>query len=403
MRLRLLSAEYPVGVSVATSVSSGRLVSVTIRNGGVTIASASQASISTRPTRRVLAARGLPGNLAGMLAKSRLVSVLLFGLGVALVVAGLIAPRFIHLDARMSLDSGSSTWTLTDESAQSRLVGDPEGRVVDAPVSRQLHMDIQNPSDNEKASLRVGETLMRDSQQGDLDRLISAEVWTLSVDRLTGAVEGPAVLSDQLASPVSEVTIDGYWLKFPSQAKETTYEVFDPTLRATRPAAFVEELEMDGRTVYRYRQDIEREMVAQSFASPLNTTTFDGEGEDPRGYLFHSVTRDFFVDMVSGLVVEIREDVDDYYGTVDGEKREQVLLFDGRMSQAQIDSHLAEASKVPDRGFAAAIRWGVVGVGALLALAGLLGSFRSPARVERRALLESPLNSSHDPDDTRKN
>ena len=62
--------------------------------------------------------------------------------------------------------------------------------MVDAPVSRQLHMDIPNPSDNEKASLRVGETLMRDSQQGNIDRLISAEVWTLSVDRLTGVVEG---------------------------------------------------------------------------------------------------------------------------------------------------------------------------------------------------------------------
>ncbi|WP_290219187.1 DUF3068 domain-containing protein [Corynebacterium atrinae] len=312
-----------------------------------------------------------------MLGKSRLVSVLLFGLGVALVVAGLIAPRFVHLDARMSLNSGGSTWTLTDASAESRLVADPEGRVVDAPVTRQLHMDIQNPSDENMASLRVGETLMRDSQQGDLDRLISAEVWTLSVDRLTGAVEGPAVLSDQLASPVSEVTIDGYWLKFPSQAKQTTYEVFDPTLRATRPAAFAEELEMNGRTVYRYRQDIEREMVAQSFASPLNTTTFEGEEGDPRGFLFHSVTRDFLVDKVSGLVVEIREDVDDYYGTADGEKRQQVLLFDGSMSQAQIDDHLAEAAKVKDRGVAAAVRWGVVAVGAILVLAGLLGAFRA--------------------------
>lgn len=41
VRLRLLSAEYPVGVSVATSVFSGRMVSVTIRNGDGTIASAS--------------------------------------------------------------------------------------------------------------------------------------------------------------------------------------------------------------------------------------------------------------------------------------------------------------------------------------------------------------------------
>lgn len=41
VHLRLLNAEYPVDVSVATSVFSGRMVSVTIRNGDVAIASAS--------------------------------------------------------------------------------------------------------------------------------------------------------------------------------------------------------------------------------------------------------------------------------------------------------------------------------------------------------------------------
>lgn len=307
-------------------------------------------------------------------------SFLLLSVGVALLVAGLVAPRFLGEDSRLPLDLEATTWTLVDGEAQTRLMTDADGRVLEVPVSRQLHMEIQNPADEETATLRVGETLMRDSRQAELDRLIAAEVWTFGVDRATGEFTTPATLTDQLASPVSEVPVDGVWLKFPAGAEQTAYEVFDPTLRQTRPAEFAEELEMDGRTVHRYRQEIRPVNVAELYAGPFNTTTFpDGE----RGYLFHSVTRDILVDRVSGLVVEIREDVDDYYGTADGEKREQVLLFEGRMPQGQIDAHLAEAGEVRDPAFTDTLRWVAVGVGAVLTLLGLAGAFGAFGRRRR--------------------
>ncbi|QGU03714.1 DUF3068 domain-containing protein [Corynebacterium comes] len=307
-----------------------------------------------------------------MLPKSRLLSFLLISVGITLLVAGLVAPRFLHEDSRLPLDLKATTWTLTDDEAQTRLMTDPGGRVLEVPVSRQLHMEIQNPAGEETATLRVGETLMRDSQQEELDRLITAEVWTFAVDRATGQFTTPATLTDQLASPVSEVPVEGVWLKFPSGAEQTTYEVFDPELRQTRPAEFVEELDMNGRTVYRYRQEIGSTNVAELYASPFNTTTFPDE---ERGYLFHSVTRDILVDRVSGLVVEIREDVDAYYGTVDGEKREQVLLFEGRMAQEQIDAHLGEAAEIRDPALVDTVRQVVIGIGAVLALLGLVGAF----------------------------
>lgn len=320
-----------------------------------------------------------------MLSKSRLFSFLLLGVGVALLVAGLIVPSFMHGDGRMPLDLKQTTFTLVDDAAHSRLPGDPEGRVVESPVTRQLHMDIQNPSSEKEVTLRVGSSLLRESEQSDLDRLISAEVWNFRLDRLTGETVTPLVLTDQLASPVSEVAIDGIWMKFPAQAEQTSYEVFDPTLRQTRPADFVEELEMDGRTVYRYRQEIEPTNVAQLYAAMLNTTTFTDlpEGEDTRGFLFHSVTRDYFVDHSSGLVVEIREDIDDYFGTADGEKQEQVLLFEGRMSQEQVDAHLAEASDVRDQSSSDLLRWVLIGSGGVLtvlALVGIAGGRRSGQR-----------------------
>ncbi|RNE49067.1 DUF3068 domain-containing protein [Corynebacterium alimapuense] len=312
-----------------------------------------------------------------MLSKSRLLSLLLLGLGVALLAAGFAAPAFIHTDGRMPLDLEETTWTLVDDEAETRLITDPDGRVLNSPVSHQLHMDIQDPASDEEASLRMGSTFMRDSQQSDLDRLISAEVWSFSIDRLSGELTSSAVLTDQLASPVTEVSVDGSWLKFPAQAQQTTYEVFEPSLRETRPAEFVEELELDGQTVYRYRQEVEPTNVALLYASWDSTTTFadTAEGEDDRGYLFHSATRDFFVDQASGLVVEIREDVDDYYATADGEKREQVLLFEGRMAQEQIDAHVAQAAGTTDPGLSETLRWVMFSVGAMLTLLGMAGAF----------------------------
>jgi len=303
-----------------------------------------------------------------MLPKSRLLSFLLLGVGVALLVAGLVAPRFINEDARLPLDLGATTYSLIDDAADTRL---PDDRVATAPVTHQLHMEIQNPADEDSATVRVGETYMRGSRQEELDRLISAEVWTYGVDRVTGEFLTTATLTDQLASPVSEVAVEGQWLKLPAPAEETTYQVFDPALREARPAEFAEALEINGRTIHRYRQEIEPTNLATLYASPFNTIDF----EDGQGYRFHSATRDLLVDKLSGLVVEIREDIDSYYGTLEGEKREQILLFEGRMPAEQVEAHLADAAEVRDPATSGIIRWVVVGVGALLALLGLAGAF----------------------------
>lgn len=317
---------------------------------------------------------GPTGKLAAMLPKSRIFSSLLLGLGVALLVAGLVAPRFFHADGRLPLDLGATTWTLQDPEAQTRLNAD--GRVVEAPVSRQLHLEVQEPANDEEATVRIGETLMRESRQDELDRLISAAVWNYRIDRVTGEPTSPATLTDQLAAPAAEVEVDGYWLKFPTHAEQTSYDVFDPLLRESRPAVFGEGLEMDGRTVYRYRQEIEPTNVAQLYAGLGNTMVLsEADGSTTQGYLFHAATRDIFVDQVSGMVVDIRESVDDFYGTADGEKREQVLAFDGGMPREQVDVLLDQASTISDVTISQTIRWVIVGIGAVLSLIGLAGVF----------------------------
>lgn len=329
--------------------------------------------------------RGRGGIISLMLPKSRVFSALLLGLGVALVVAGLLAPRFFHMDARLPMDLTETTFTVTDEQAQTRLMSDPDGRVLDSPVTRQMHLEIQNPSDEDAATVRVGATTARDNRQNDLNRLISAEVWHYRIDRVTGEALTPATLDEQLAAPTTEVPIDGLWVKFPSGAERTTYDVFDRTLRETRPAVFAEELEIDGHTVYRYRQDIEPTNVRQLYPGMFNETTFETEdGGQERGFLFHSVQRDFFVEPNSGMIVDIHEDINDYYGTADGEERETVLRFDGQMPKEQVSERLDQAADVPDRTTSQVIRWVIVGAGALMALIGVAGAFGLFGRRDSR-------------------
>ena len=52
-----------------------------------------------------------------MLPKSRIFSVLLLGLGVALIAAGLAASSFLSFSPRLPLDIKNTTWTMQDDSA----------------------------------------------------------------------------------------------------------------------------------------------------------------------------------------------------------------------------------------------------------------------------------------------
>ncbi|MBC3186067.1 DUF3068 domain-containing protein [Corynebacterium sp. zg-331] len=320
-----------------------------------------------------------------MLPTSRVISVLLMGLGAALAVVSLLAPRLIDRDARLPLDVGELTWTLRDESARSMVVADPQRPVVTTPVVRQMHVTLEEPSTRDQVMVRVGTSQLRESRQEEADRLISAQVWSYGMDRTTGAATGPAVLSQQLASPTTEVVAPWPWWKFPSLVERRSYEVFDETLRAAFPAEFQGAQERDGREVYHFRQVIEPTNVAQRYPGVVNTTQWEnaGEGAAERGFLFHSATRDYYVDRVSGLVVDAHERIDDYYGTADGVRREQVLSFDGGLAEGQSERLLEAAGRVTERGYVGAWSWAGIVAGVALVAAGALGALRPGPRRAR--------------------
>lgn len=323
-----------------------------------------------------------------MLPKSRIASIIVLGLGVAMIVAGLLAPRFIHTDARLPLDLEQSTWTLVDEDGKAQALTADGPQPYEGPLTLRNHVDIQNPADADTATLRIGRTLMKgaaeggegdagqDGASGSVDDLINAAIWTYPIDRLTGLAQAPARLSNTLAVPAVDVDVAGQWWKFPADAQRTNYPVFDPTLRQARDAVFVEATEIQGRSVYHYRQDIEPVNVATLYAGQGNTSTLPTpDGGTQPGYLFHSAQRDFYVDQMTGLIVDLDVKIDDYYGDRDGNRHTDVLDFEAGLSADDSQAFVTAASNMPNPKTANLIRWIIVGAGAVLALLSLVGVF----------------------------
>lgn len=314
-----------------------------------------------------------------MLPKTRIFSALLLGIGVALMVWGLVAPSFVHADGRLPLDLDATTYTLTDDNGQTRLNSDPEAGVIETPLTRQLHFQVMDPANADEATLRVGDTRLHGAAGeggNEQDRLLSASVYSFRVDRLSGEILSDVAMTSQLASPTLNYPVEGIWLKFPTDAEETSYPVLDPTLRQTRPADFIESVEIDGRTIMHYRQVIDKANVAESFADPANTTTLTREdGGTTTGYLYHDVTRDYWVDQRTGLVVDIEERIDDYYGDRTAQKYDQVFLFEGSLADEQVTDLVAQAEGIPDGDVSQTANSIGIGVGIILTLLGLAGCF----------------------------
>nr|VDG62286.1 Protein of uncharacterised function (DUF3068) [Streptococcus thermophilus] len=312
-----------------------------------------------------------------MLPKSRILSAILVGVGIALIVAGLVAPRFLLGDARFPLNLEHTTWTMHDPQGR---VFDSEvgenGKAVEVPVTRQLHMTVQNPATEERTGLRIGDSLLRGDKDSDFDNLIAASTWSYEMDRKTGAFATAAKLSSVMAMPDAEVAVDGVWLKFPLDVQQTEYAVFEPTLRTAAPAVFKEERVVAGRTVYVFEQRVEAVNVAKLYADVANTLTLPAPGGGQRQvFRYHDATREFTVDQITGVVVGIDERVDDYYADQNGRRAQDIIAYDAAMDPADVEQMAGQLTPVT-QSVSRWVTWGTIGLGALLTLAGLIGALR---------------------------
>lgn len=307
-----------------------------------------------------------------MLPRSRVFSALLVGLGVALMVAGLLTPRLIHADPRIPLKPADTTLRLVDPEAKTRLLSD--GRVLTSPVTRQIHVQLQDPASADHVTENVGVSLLRDSYQEDRDRLISATVWNMNLDRASAEIQEPLTVRDQLVGPSTAApeALGALWLHFPLNPEKRAYEVLDDTLRAPVTAEFIGEDEVDGRQVMHYRQNIAAQNVHNHYQNFFTSTEIDGE----ELFLFHSGTRDFYVDAATGVIINIEEDIHDFYGTTAAQPREDVLRFHGQLDEDAVAQRVSHAAALPKAETVKAWGWGLLALGAVLTLLALVGAFR---------------------------
>lgn len=323
-----------------------------------------------------------------MLPASRVLSAIAIGIGLALLVGAGLAPRYLHIDSRLPLDVEHTTFRLVDEQTG---------------YQHQLHWDLLEPADAESVAVRVGSSLVRETEPGEPTELVDADVWAFDLDRITGQALSTAQLSHTLVTPATHVDIAGQWLKFPVDAEKTSYDVFDPTLRESAPAAFQEVVSVDGIDLYRYRQVIDPVNVATKYADQRNTKrelvpapeeqeenleaeTAVGQADEgtvmvPGRQLFlhHAATRDYFVHPRTGMIVDWHEEIDDFYATADGERVEDAVVYQARLDADDVDKLIAQAESFADADTVTTIRYIVLAVGAVItvvALVGVFGGFR---------------------------
>ncbi len=145
-----------------------------------------------------------------MLPKSRIVSALAIGLGLALVAWGVLFPRIVPTDARLPLSLKQTTMTLVDQHATQRIPND--GTTYTGPMTKQYHAELLPPVDQEVATARIGVSLMRGEhgpegaiQASDLDRLVEATVWTYTFKRTTGMNTSPVKFVNMPATGAIDV------------------------------------------------------------------------------------------------------------------------------------------------------------------------------------------------------
>ncbi|WP_448851620.1 DUF3068 domain-containing protein [Corynebacterium sp. 335C] len=308
-----------------------------------------------------------------MLPRSRVAAILLTGLGTMLLAAGLLLPRWIPSQPAVPSDLPDTTLAMVDDDGvSSRILPDGTREEVRAPLRRQFHAEFIPPADDEIQSMRVGSSLTR----GEDRELVSALVWTFTIDRVTGLPTGPAKLSTQPMDVDREVEMGGSWVKFPAGAEERTYPVFDERMRGTVDAAFVGEEDRDGLRVLHYRQEIPETNLAERYRALDSTYDVDGR----RGYLHYAGTRDWWVEPGSGLVVDLAEDTETWWQTNEGERLAVQESFSGEMPREATEAQMAQAADVADT--PATRPWGIAlaVIGAIVAVAGAAGALRPGRR-----------------------
>jgi hypothetical protein len=180
----------------------------------------------------------------------------------------------------------------------------------------------------------------------------------------------------------------GLTLKFPFDTEKTTYQFWDGPAQRALPAAFTRTEKLNGLTVYRFEQGIDRLDVGDQDIPG----TLAGEPDTPsvQTNIIYSNTKTLWVEPATGIIVKAQQDATQVLETQGGEQvltlLDAVLTYD----EATVDGNADDASSGANRlrllGTVlpfAALLLGLVAIGAGLVLL-RFPEGRRIARGERR-------------------
>jgi hypothetical protein len=138
----------------------------------------------------------------------------------------------------------------------------------------------------------------------------------VSLDRRTGEATnccGDYTSVGDLDDPTAEkpMTHEGLVFKFPFGVERTTYQWWDADVERAEPVEFQNEETIDGTTVYVFRQVIGPEPLA-TIDAPASLFEEGAEGTVTATEVY-SNTRTLYVEPVTGVVIEGREEINSVY------------------------------------------------------------------------------------------
>lgn len=299
-------------------------------------------------------------------------------LGVALLTLGWLLPKAITPERPVPLELAATTLTLEDENATvGQAYPASGGKTEQAPVQKQFNITLSQPADEETAAAKVGVSTSRTDVDDEAEGLMTAEIWNFMVDRMTGEVTGEAKVADTPATPATTVPNISTWAKFPQDVEQRDYDYFDDQLRAPVPATFKGTINKpdaagEDHELYIFEQVIPDSKVAEHYDSIWNTTTVERDGEQVEGDLIYSGTRTLTVEPRSGLIVALEESLDSRYEDAEGNRLDDLLVFNGKTTDKVERDMLHQALKLGE--FRHSNTWGLVltGVGAIVTAASLI-------------------------------
>ncbi|MCJ0892191.1 DUF3068 domain-containing protein [Rhodococcus sp. ARC_M5] len=333
---------------------------------------------------------------------SRILALVLIGLGAFLVVAAILIPTYtVSALEKTPLDLEVTTVS-TGEGSVLNASSLAAGRAVvdqNVPLVSQRFVTVEEPSDADIMTLQAGQTLRRSDKQADTG-LLTASVDRVTIDRKTSMpVENP-IGTIQVAgdAPAEEVAHTGLQYKFPFNAEQKSYPYFDVNARATKDIDFVEATELNGTPVYQYQQTVGPVDLSTVVNLPTNKVTLpadtwgvEGGAEPVTMTRWYENTRTLWVEPETGVVVKGEEQIHQYYAREADQPEVDVLNAPITFDENTVEYQIQQAKDGQDQlslfGRTVPIVAGILGVisliaGVFLLLRGGNGGHRQPARAD---------------------